>query len=114
MKLISEYLQGQFSKESSLVLGLGGAEPEADGGPGDQADADLVVELGHVELHLLPVEGVVLGVLAERSNTVQTPRHAEGLEYLHGAPLGCPPVHHLQGQVQLLRFSGVWRQLNDL
>ena len=95
---LSEYLEGEFCKESSLVLGLGGAESETDGRPGDQTDADLVIELSHVELHLLAVEGMVLGVLAQRSHTVQTASHAEGLEYFHRAPLGGAPVHHLEGE----------------
>ena len=106
---LSEYLQGELCKESSLVLGLGGAEAQTDGRPGDEADADLVVELRHVELHLLPVEGMVLGVLAERGNTVQTAGHAEGLEYLHRAPLGRPPVHHLQWKMNI--FSSHWENL---
>ncbi len=44
---------------------------------------------------LLPVEGMVLGVLAEGSDAVEYASWGVRLEYLHWSPFGCSPVHHL-------------------
>jgi hypothetical protein len=54
---------------------------------------------------LLPVEGMVLGVLAEGGDAVEDASWGIRLEYLHWSPLGCSPVHHLS---KMPNYLGVW------
>ena len=46
------HLERQLGEEGGLVLLLPRAQTQADGRPGDQASAYLVIQLGHVQLHL--------------------------------------------------------------
>lgn len=90
-----KYLEGGPGEEGhAAVLRLAADESDGDGRPRHHADADLVVQLGHVELRLVPAEHVVLGLLDDGRHAVELPAVGVGLHHLDRRPPGRAPVHH--------------------
>jgi hypothetical protein len=89
------YLEGGSGEEGhAAVLHLAADQSDGDGRPRHHADADLVVQLGHVQLRLVAAEHVVLGLLDDGRHAVELPAVGVRLHHLDGRPPGRAPVHH--------------------
>lgn len=89
------YFEGGSGEEGhAAVLHLAADQSDGDGRPRHHADADLVVQLGHVQLRLVAAEHVVLGLLDDGRDAVELPAVGVRLHNLDGRPPGRAPVHH--------------------
>lgn len=76
------------AKEGAGQARRGGAGGRGQGGAGQPTY--LVEELGQLYLHLLPLEHVVLGLLADGRDEVELPGHGVGLLRMHTGPWMVP------------------------